>query len=104
MSERHSATPIGKKQPGVGIGVGVGVGVGAERSTSISIRVGTTLMKSVSIFLTSGRKASGKRTQIFAGELPRRRRKKMPDEGSGRNSAYIAKMIESLKKKTRFSK
>jgi len=103
MSERR-VTPIGREQPGVG----VGVGVGAERSTNISIRVGATLMKSVSIFLTSGRKASGntKRTQIFAGksEPSRRRRRKMPDEGSGRNSAYIAKVIESLKRKTRFSK
>jgi len=102
MSERHSATPIGREKPGIG----VGVGVGAERSTSISVRVGATLMKSVSIFLTSGRKASGnsKRTQIFAGELSRRRRRRMPDEGSGRNSAYIAKVIDSLKRKTRFSK
>ncbi|RLU21605.1 hypothetical protein DMN91_005978 [Ooceraea biroi] len=100
MSERRSTTPTGRDQPSVG--------VGAERSTSISIRAGATLMKSVSIFLTSGRKASGNsKRQISAGKNEpsrRRHRRKMPDGGSGRNSAYITKVIESLKKKTKFSK
>ncbi|XP_072764412.1 calaxin-like [Anoplolepis gracilipes] len=106
MSERRSATSTGEDQSAVG--VGVGVGVGAERATSISVRAGATLMKSVSLFLTSGRKASvnSKRQSTSGkGEPPRRRRRKrMPEGGGARNSAYIVKVIESLKKKTRFSR
>ncbi|CAL1681857.1 unnamed protein product [Lasius platythorax] len=104
MSERRSATSTGGDQSGVG------VGVGAERPTGISIRAGATLMKSVSLFLTSGRKASvnSKRQSCAAsgkGEPPRRRRRRrMPEGGGARNSAYIVKVIESLKKKTRFSR
>ncbi|XP_012219772.1 calaxin [Linepithema humile] len=103
MSERRSVTPTGGVQPGVG------VGVGAERPAGISVRAGATLMKSVSIFLTSGRKASvNSKRQISAAsgkaEPRRRRRRKMPEGGGARNSAYIIKVIESLKKKTRFSR
>ncbi|EFN72544.1 EF-hand calcium-binding domain-containing protein 1 [Camponotus floridanus] len=64
-------------------------------------------MKSVSLFLTSGRKASvnSKRQNCAASgksESPRRRRRRrMPESGGARNSAYIVKVIESLKKKTR---
>ncbi|KAL6255056.1 hypothetical protein P5V15_013389 [Pogonomyrmex californicus] len=99
MSER-SVTPTGGAQPGVG--------ADAERRAGMSVRAGATLMKSVSIFLTSGRRASTKRqipTASGKGESSRRRRRKrMPEGGGARNSAYIVKVIESLKKKTRFSR
>ncbi|XP_071647275.1 calaxin-like [Temnothorax longispinosus] len=106
MSEQRSITPIG----GAKSGVGAGAGADAERRTGISVRGGTTLMKSVSIFLTRGRKAStNSKRQIAAAsgkdELSKtRRRRKMPEGGGARNSAYIVKVIESLKKKTRFSR
>ncbi|KAL0124697.1 hypothetical protein PUN28_006505 [Cardiocondyla obscurior] len=106
MSERQSVTPTAGSKPGVG----VGVGADAERRTGISVRAGTTLMKSVSIFLTSGRKASANsKRQISAASgkdesSRRRRRRRMPEGGGVRNSAYIVKVIESLKKKTRFSR
>lgn len=104
MSEQRSVTPT------VGTKSGVGVGADAERRTGMSVRAGTTLMKSVSIFLTSGRKASANsKRQISAVSVKdessrRRRRRRMPEGGGARNSAYIVKVIESLKKKTRFSR
>lgn len=104
MSEQRSVTPTrGAKS-------GVSVGADAERRTGMSVRTGATLMKSVSIFLASGRKAStNSKRQISATSgkdesSRRRRRRKMPEGGGGRNSAYIIKVIESLKKKTRFSR
>ncbi|XP_077272672.1 calaxin-like [Temnothorax americanus] len=106
MSEQRSVTPTGEAKSGIG----AGAGADAERRTCISVRGGTTLMKSVSIFLTSGRKAStNSKRQIAAAsgkdELSRRRhRRKMPEGRGARNSAYIVKVIESLKKKTRFSR
>lgn len=104
MSEQRSVTPAG------GVELGVGVGADAERRAGISIRAGATLMKSVSIFLTSGRKASTnskRQISVASGKdesSRRRRRRKMPEGGGARNSAYIVKVIESLKKKTRFSR
>ncbi|XP_011687901.1 PREDICTED: EF-hand calcium-binding domain-containing protein 1 [Wasmannia auropunctata] len=101
MSEQN-VTPTGGAKPGVGVGADAG------RRTGISVRAGATLMKSVSIFLTSGRKASANsKQQISAASgknesSRRRRRRKMPE--GARNSAYIIKVIESLKKKTRFSR
>ncbi|KYN07173.1 EF-hand calcium-binding domain-containing protein 1 [Cyphomyrmex costatus] len=106
MSEQRNATPTGRAKPGVG----AGADIDAERRTGISVRAGATLMKSVSIFLTSGRKASANsKRQISAASNKdessrRRRRRRMPEGGGGRNSAYIVKVIESLKKKTRFSR
>lgn len=106
MSEQRNVTPTGGAKPGVG----VGVGADAERRTGITVRAGATLMKSVSIFLTSGRKASANsKRQISATSgkdesSRRRRRRRMPEGGGARNSAYIIKVIETLKKKTRFSR
>ncbi|EGI57467.1 EF-hand calcium-binding domain-containing protein 1 [Acromyrmex echinatior] len=103
MSEQRNATPTGRAKPGVG----AGADIDAEGRTGISIRAGATLMKSVSIFLTSGRRAStNSKRQISAASgkdesSRRRRRRKMPEGGGVRNSAYIVKVIESLKKKTR---
>lgn len=86
----------------VGADVDGNGGVGA-------VRVTTTLMKSVSLFLTSAWKASVnvKRPSSVkpTKQEPRRsRKKKMPESGNARNSAYIVKVIESLKKKTKFSR
>ncbi|XP_012529506.1 EF-hand calcium-binding domain-containing protein 1 [Monomorium pharaonis] len=104
MSEQRSVTPTR------GVKSGVGVGADAERRTGMSVRAGTTLMKSVSIFLTSGRKASAnskRQISVVSGKdesSRRRHRRKMPEGGGTRNSAYIVKVIESLKKKTKFSR
>ncbi|KAG7189358.1 hypothetical protein KM043_017008 [Ampulex compressa] len=88
---------------------GAVAGVGADRRNIVSVRAGATLMKSVSIFLMSGRKASGNsKRQTSAGsfkqESRRLRRRRMPDGGSTRNSAHIVKVIDSLKRRTRFSR
>ncbi|XP_043486402.1 EF-hand calcium-binding domain-containing protein 1 [Polistes fuscatus] len=86
------------------------VSVGADCNGGVdNVRVTTTLMKSVSLFLTSAwrvsvnekRPSSVKTTKQ---ELRRPRKKKMPESGNPRNSAYIIKVIESLKKKTKFSR
>ncbi|XP_011872861.1 PREDICTED: calcineurin subunit B isoform X2 [Vollenhovia emeryi] len=104
MSEQRSVTSTG------GTKSGVGAGAGAERRAGISVRVGATLIKSVSIFLTSGRRASANSKRQISTvsdkdeSSRRRRRRRMPEGGGGRNSAYIVKVIESLKKKTRFSR
>ncbi|XP_015436128.1 PREDICTED: EF-hand calcium-binding domain-containing protein 1 [Dufourea novaeangliae] len=93
---------------GTVVGLGFGVGVGAEgRSVATNLRAGATLMKSVSIFLMSGRKASVTSKRVTSGNPkhePRiRHRGKMPDGGQTRNSTHTIKLIESLRKKTRFS-
>ncbi|XP_053996604.1 calaxin [Hylaeus anthracinus] len=84
-----------------------GVGVGAEGALAANLRAGATLMKSVSIFLMSGRKAfvNPKRlTSASPKHEPRKRhRRRMPDGGGARNSTNTIRLIESLKKKTRFS-
>ncbi|KAI4492062.1 hypothetical protein M0802_010070 [Mischocyttarus mexicanus] len=86
------------------------VGADVERNRGVeSMRVTKTLMKSVSLFLTSAWKVSvnEKRPSSIktTKQEPRRaRKKKMPESGNPRNSAYIAKIIESLKKKTKFSR
>lgn len=104
MSEQRSVTPTaGRAKSGVGADADV------EHRTGINVRVGATFMKSVSIFLTSGRKASANSKRHISAvsgkdESRRRHRRKMPEGGSARNSAYIVKVIESLKKKTRFSR
>ncbi|XP_076635486.1 calaxin-like [Colletes latitarsis] len=84
---------------------GSAVGVGAEDGGGLSLRGGTTLMKSVSIFLMSGRKASvnPKRLTSDSPKPRKRHRKRMPDAGTARNSTHTIRLIESLKKKTRFS-
>ncbi|KAL2738116.1 EF-hand calcium-binding domain-containing protein 1 [Vespula maculifrons] len=86
------------------------VGADVERNGGVdAVRVTTTLMKSVSLFLTSAWKASVnvKRppsVKLTKQEPRRPRKKKMPESGNARNSAYIVKIIESLKKKTKFSR
>ncbi|XP_031840432.1 calaxin [Nomia melanderi] len=92
----------------VGAGASVAVGVGAEARNVANIRAGSTLMKSVSIFLMSGRKASVDSRKLISDgpkrESRKRHRGRMPDGGSGtRNSTHTVKLIESLRKKTRFS-
>ncbi|XP_012152209.2 calaxin [Megachile rotundata] len=84
----------------------VGVGVGADGASTLNLRAGTTLMKSVSIFLMSGRKASVNSKRQTSGspkELRKKHRRRMPEVGATRNSTHTVKMIESLKRKTRFS-
>ncbi|XP_011152832.2 EF-hand calcium-binding domain-containing protein 1 [Harpegnathos saltator] len=102
MSGRRSVTPTTvhpeEDRPGAG------VGAGAERPAGVRLRTGATFIKSVSIFL-KGRKASvNAKRQISAASGGKRRRKRMPEAGGVRNSAYIVKVIESLKKRTRFSR
>ncbi|XP_015587745.1 EF-hand calcium-binding domain-containing protein 1 [Cephus cinctus] len=84
------------------------IGVGAVGRTPISGRGGAMVMRSVSIFLTNGRKVSivSKRQQnISAGTVSGgRRRKKMPDDGSIKSAAFNTKIIETLRKKTKFSR
>lgn len=66
-------------------------------SLPISGRTGAIVMKTVSIFLTSGRKAS------VNSKKRNRRVRKMPDERNDSKS-YHAKVVESLRKKTKFSR
>ncbi|XP_076682792.1 calaxin-like [Andrena cerasifolii] len=84
-----------------------GVGVGADGTGAANLRAGATLMKSVSIFLMNGRKASVNSKRLTSGspkhEPRKRHRRRMLDSGNVRNSVHIVKLIESLKKKTRFS-
>ncbi|CAK9807118.1 clxn [Anthophora plagiata] len=105
MSEERSLSSSAK--PRMDHGDGVGVGVGANSQGGVSLRAGATLMKSVSIFLMSGRKASVMSKRQTSGspkhEPRRRQRRRMPVTGTTRSSAYIVKLIESLKRKTRFS-
>ena len=87
--------------------VGVGVGVGADDQGTANLRAGATLMKSVSIFLMSGRKASVNSNRQISGspkhEPRRKHRRRMPVAGTGRTSAHTVKLMELLKRKTRFS-
>ncbi|CAK9833851.1 CLXN [Anthophora retusa] len=105
MSEERSLSSSAK--PRMDHGGGVDVGVGANSQGGVSLRAGATLMKSVSIFLMSGRKASVTSKRQTSGspkhEPRRRQRRRMPVTGSTRSSAYVVKLIESLKRKTRFS-
>ncbi|XP_047360761.1 EF-hand calcium-binding domain-containing protein 1-like [Vespa velutina] len=86
------------------------VGADVEGNGGVdAVHVTTTLMKSVSLFLTSAWKASVniKRPSSVkpTKQEPRSpRKKKMPESGNARNSAYIVKVIESLKKKTKFNR
>ncbi|XP_017761801.1 PREDICTED: EF-hand calcium-binding domain-containing protein 1-like [Eufriesea mexicana] len=107
MSRERSHSSSAKPRMDHGSGVGVDVGVGADSRGAVNLRAGATLMKSVSIFLMSGRKASvnsNRQTSDSPKHEPRRRRhRRMPVAGTTRSSAYTAKLIESLKRKTRFS-
>lgn len=84
-------------------------GGGLNSRILMSGRTGAILMKSVSIFLASGRKASGGSKKQSSSENllqqeGRRRKKKMPEDPSLKSAAYQARLIESLKKKTKFNK
>ncbi|XP_029044750.2 EF-hand calcium-binding domain-containing protein 1-like [Osmia bicornis bicornis] len=105
MSDDRSLSSSAK--PRMDHGKSVGVGVGAVGTSAANLRAGSTLMKSVSIFLMSGRKASVNSKRQTSGspkqELRKRHRRRMPEVGATRNSAHTVKLIESLKRKTRFS-
>ncbi|XP_076238384.1 calaxin-like [Calliopsis andreniformis] len=107
MSEERSLSPSAKPRMDHKSVVGVGVGVGAEDRGAVNLRAGATLLKSVSIFLMNGRKASVNTKRLTSGspkhEPRKRHRRRMPDAGHTRNSVHTVKIIESLKKKTRFS-
>lgn len=109
MSNDRSLSSSAKTRmdQGKNISVGVGVGVGAGSRGAVNLRTGATLMKSVSIFLMSGRKASDN-SKTQSSESPKHeprkgQRRRMPVAGPTRSSAQTMKMIESLKRKTRFS-
>ncbi|XP_043589576.1 EF-hand calcium-binding domain-containing protein 1-like isoform X1 [Bombus pyrosoma] len=108
MSRERSLTSSAKARMdhGSGVGVGVSVSVGADNRGAVNLCAGATLMKSVSIFLMSGRKASVNSNRQTSGspkhEPRRKHRRRMPVAGITRSSAYTAKLIESLKRKTRF--
>lgn len=92
-------------------------GVAEDANYSVSAgRAGAMVMKSVSIFLASGRKSSqGSRRQQSTSSssnkvedsvisLPKRPRKKMQEDPNLKTAAQHAKIIETLKKSTKFSK
>lgn len=109
MSGERSLSPSAKPRMERGSGVSVDVGVGADKQGAVNLRGGATFMKSVSIFLMSGRKASvnsNRQTSSSASpkQEPRKRhRRRMPVPATARTSVYTVKLIESLKRKTRFS-
>lgn len=78
----------------------------------ISGRTGAMVMRSVSIFLASGRKVScasrkqqsGSSTDSGGQRHGGRRRGRMPEDSAIRNAAQHARLVEALKKRTRFSK
>ncbi|KAK9306563.1 hypothetical protein QLX08_002760 [Tetragonisca angustula] len=107
MSGERSLSSSAKARMDRGNGVGVGVGVGADDQGAASLHAGATLMKSVSIFLMSGRKASVNSNRQTSGSpkhQPRKKhRRRMPVAGTARTSAHTVKLMELLKRKTRFS-
>lgn len=110
MSGERSLSPSAKPRMDHGSGVSVDVGVGADRQGAVKLRGGATFMKSVSIFLMSGRKASVNSNRQTSSASPkheprrRHHRGRMPVPATAsRTSVYTVKLIESLKRKTRFS-
>lgn len=88
-----------------------------ESNTRISLsgRTGAMVMKSVSIFLATGRKVSSASHRQQSGSSTggagttsqaksTRVRRKMPEDSSLKGSTHHAKFIEALRKKTKFSK
>ncbi|KAK0085047.1 hypothetical protein PV325_005893 [Microctonus aethiopoides] len=89
--------------PTKGMSGGGNVDVGALMNRiPMTARTGAIVMKSVSIFLTSGRKASVNCKKTTSDIKQRDKRRKMPDEANVK--AYHAKVVESLRKVTRFSR
>ncbi|XP_015111072.1 EF-hand calcium-binding domain-containing protein 1 [Diachasma alloeum] len=68
----------------------------------MSARTGALVLKSVSIFLTSGRKVSVNSKKPSSESPPRRRRRRRPDDASMKT--YYTKVVDTLRKKTRFSR
>lgn len=109
MSGKGSVDPSGVLEGPPSGSAGVDDGAGAR--TSMTGRGGAMVMRSVSIFLANGRKASvaSKRVQPSLSSpvapVSHRRRRKMPDEASAaKNAAMTVKILDSLKKKTKFSR
>lgn len=105
MSEEQSAKPASASRTGGECSNGDG----AEGRLPISGSAGAMVMKSVSIFLARGRKASVSRQQSTPVDeqqelLKKRKRRRARTDLKMKSAAYYAKVIESLKKKTKFSK
>ena len=108
MSEKR----VAKTSQGMHGTGGDGIDVGAVICNPITGRAGAIVMRTVSIFLSSGRRVSvnnSKRQQSGASGQNSsgsrgRRRSRMPDDNNMKTSAYHAKVVESLKKKTRFTR
>ncbi|XP_063993223.1 calaxin [Diachasmimorpha longicaudata] len=83
------------------VGGGDGLDLSAIMSR-MSARTGALVLKSVSIFLTSGRKASVNSKKPSSESPPRRRRRRRPDDASMKT--YYTKVVDTLRKKTRFSR
>lgn len=94
---------MSERPPTKGMSGGGNVDVGALMNRiPMTARTGAIVMKSVSIFLTSGRKASVNCKKTTSDIKQRDKRRKMPDEANMK--AYHAKVVESLRKVTRFSR
>ena len=86
-------------------------GDGAARSSTFTNSTGAIVMKSVSMFLARSRKASvsPKRQELVPADqkqeiVVKRKRRKSRVNANMKSVTYYAKIIESLKKKTKFSK
>ncbi|XP_043789680.1 EF-hand calcium-binding domain-containing protein 1-like isoform X2 [Apis laboriosa] len=105
MSGERSLSPSAKPRMERGSGVSVDVGVGADRQGAVNLRGGATFMKSVSIFLMSGRKASVNSNRQTSGSAspkhePRRRhRRRMPVPATARTSGSELDNLCKLYKK-----
>ncbi|XP_033231695.1 uncharacterized protein LOC117182699 [Belonocnema kinseyi] len=107
MSEVQSTMPpSGSRSGGEGFD-----GDGADGRLPLTGSAGAMVMKSVSIFLARSRKASvsSRRQQLASPDqkqetVSKRRRRRPKTDLKMKSAAYYAKVIESLKKKTRFTK
>ncbi|XP_043467126.1 EF-hand calcium-binding domain-containing protein 1 [Leptopilina heterotoma] len=106
MSKEQSAKPMSASRPG---GECLN-GDGAAGRLPISGSAGALVMKSVSLFLARGRKTSvsSRRQQSTSveqkQELEKKRKRRARVDPKMKSAAYYAKIIELLKKKTKFSK
>ena len=106
MREKRGGRPAGQQEGG-------GEAEAAPR-VPINGRTGAIVMRSVSIFLASGRKVSvaSRRQQSSSSAgggvshrcTEARKRRRMPEDAARRSAAYYAKVVESLRKTTKFSK
>lgn len=107
MSEVQSAMPPSGSRPGGECFDGDG----ADGRLPFTGSAGAMVMKSVSIFLSRSRKASvsSRRQQLASPDqkqeaVGKRRRRRPRTDPNMKSAAYYAKVIESLKKKTKFTK